>query len=125
MLCFKVFVCAKFREINGYGKKSPFFISSNEILVFDSCIFRQTIRAKCEDANSPKTPCSKVTTKRKTVKRYFGSLVAIGSATKPMSIEKGQGNSAEGNSKWIKVEDVRVSASTSFALVRKEWSSEH
>ncbi|XP_047269937.1 DEK domain-containing chromatin-associated protein 1 isoform X3 [Capsicum annuum] len=47
--------------------------------------------AKSDDAISPKTPGSRPTRERKTVERYFESLVARGSATKPLSIEKGQG----------------------------------
>ncbi|KAG5602589.1 hypothetical protein H5410_033959 [Solanum commersonii] len=46
---------------------------------------------KRDDAISPKTPGSRPTRERKTVERYFESLVARGSATKPLSIEKGQG----------------------------------
>ncbi|MCD7464129.1 hypothetical protein HAX54_052173, partial [Datura stramonium] len=46
---------------------------------------------KSDDANSPKTPGSRPTRERKTVERYFESLVARCSATKPLSIEKGQG----------------------------------
>lgn len=46
---------------------------------------------KSDDANSPKTPGSRPTRERKTVDRYFESLVARCSATKPLSIEKGQG----------------------------------
>ncbi|KAH0666859.1 hypothetical protein KY285_028065 [Solanum tuberosum] len=46
---------------------------------------------KSDDAISPKTPGSRPTRERKTVERYFESLVARGSATKPLSIEKGQG----------------------------------
>uniref|UniRef100_A0A3Q7GYU2 DEK-C domain-containing protein n=2 Tax=Solanum lycopersicum TaxID=4081 RepID=A0A3Q7GYU2_SOLLC len=47
--------------------------------------------AKSDDAISPKTPGSRPTRERKTVERYFESLVYRGSATKPLSIEKGQG----------------------------------
>ncbi|XP_015164277.1 protein DEK-like isoform X2 [Solanum tuberosum] len=46
---------------------------------------------KSDDAISPKTPGSRPTRERKTVERYFESLIARGSATKPLSIEKGQG----------------------------------
>ncbi|WMV35555.1 hypothetical protein MTR67_028940 [Solanum verrucosum] len=46
---------------------------------------------KSDDAVSPKTPGSRPTRERKTVERYFESLVARGSATKPLSIGKGQG----------------------------------
>ncbi|XP_055830665.1 DEK domain-containing chromatin-associated protein 1-like isoform X3 [Solanum dulcamara] len=46
---------------------------------------------KSDDGISPKTPGSRPTRERKTVERYFESLVARGSATKPLSIVKGQG----------------------------------
>ncbi|KAK4375765.1 hypothetical protein RND71_006442 [Anisodus tanguticus] len=46
---------------------------------------------RSDDAISPKTPGSRPTRERKTVERYFESLAARGSATKPLTIEKGQG----------------------------------
>ncbi|KAJ8563340.1 hypothetical protein K7X08_031792 [Anisodus acutangulus] len=46
---------------------------------------------KSDDAISPKTPGSRPTRERKTVERYFESLAARGSATKPLTIYKGQG----------------------------------